>query len=237
MVNSNRSVSGSTLGIATVPALRLFSTAAINKVSVPKPLTSAPATPRVRFQLDSHAAYELPSGTDNSQSMAGVQSNLCAGALPVPSSLAGIEAATGAVGLSPSLCAAPSEKVEPGSRQQEVEKVFLSKLTLAADHVAGTSPMSRETQSLPKGGSTGAHKTNSAQVSISVIEAGGACAAQAGHAVHQELSADQHECAKHLSEQDCIAPMIESIRRRIKVAEFQFAYAGYAARLALKHPA
>lgn len=237
MVHSNRSASGGTLGSATVPTLRLSSAAAINKASLPKPLTSAPATPRVRFQLDSDAACELPSGTDNSLSTADGQSNFCAKALPVSSSLAGNEGATSAPSLSQSLCAVHSQKVVAGSRQQEVEKGFLSKLTLALDDVAGTSIMPRENQSLLEGGSTDAHKTNSDQVSMSVIKVGGACAAQAGHAVYQELSADQNECAKHLSEQDCIAPMLESIRRRITVAEFQFAYAGYAARLALKHPA
>lgn len=234
MVNSNQAAAGSTLGGATVPALRLSSTAAINKVSLSKPSTSATATPRVRFQLDNHASSEFPSGAENSQPSADVRSTPCATAIPVPSDLAGNEGATSDVGLSQSLCEVHSKTDVPSNGQQEVGKGFLPKLTLAADDVAGTSMMSRGT---PNPGSLDADNTNSAKVSMSVTEAGGACAAQPGHALCQEHSAGQVECARYPSEHDCIAPMIDSIRRRIKVAEFQFAYAGYSARLALKHSA
>ena len=230
-VNSNQAASGGTLGGAIVPALRFSGTAAINKVSMSQPLASATGSPRVRFQLDSNVSSESPSGTDDSQSAADVRSPLCAKAIAVPSSLAGNKGADSDVGPSRSLCEARSKTDVPSNGQQAAGKDFSSKLTSAADDVAGTSTMSRVT---PNMGSADADDTKNAQVSMSIIEVGGACTAQT---VHQEHSVGREDRAGHLSEQDYIAPMMNSIRRRIKVAEFQFAYAGYAARLALKHSA
>lgn len=218
-----------------MPALRLSSTAAINKALLSKPLTSATATPRVHFQLDSPAS---PSGTDNVAPCSTVaQSKIPAEALSIHSSLPGDTDAPGTLGMLQSVCEMQSKTDMLCHGKREVGKASLAGLTLAAESVTarGSPILPGDTQPLLQGSSSDARYVNDTRVRMLAEKVEDASPPEAGHARLQGPCAGQNECAKHSSEQDIIAPMIQSIRRRIKVAEFQLAYTGYVARQALEH--
>ena len=213
-MNSNEAASSSASAVNTVPVLSLSGMAAINKVSLSKPLPSAGTTPHVRFQLDSNKSSSTADHDRNALGSADAEA-------PVTFPLSAISSppengfSQGTVGLVRS-------RPENEKNSQAV-----------ADSLADGATSFVDIQSLLEGGSTAVHGASSAQNSEDLEKEEVVCSVQLGGDLHQELCTNHIDCAKSLSEQNHIAAMIERMRRRITVAEFQFAHAGYAARQAL----
>ena len=223
LVNSNQPASSSTSAAPSVPVLSLSSMAAINKVSLSIPLPSARATPRQhRFQMDGDMP---PPDTDHGHDALGsadAEAQVPSISLSTVPTWAGQGDAKGTVGLSQS--SPESKQSVLDSRKHE---------TPVADGVAGAATISADAQSLIHGGSTDMHDdVISAQNSVYLRDARTFGSVQVENDLHQRFcSGCDHD--KIVSEQDHIATMIKSMKRQITVAEFRFAYAGYAARQAL----
>lgn len=215
---SNQTASSSIFASNTVPILSLPSMAVTNGEALSNALPSAGATPRVRFQLDS---IKSPADTDQSHNAPDFvdvkASPLSADPTPAQSS-----DAIGTVGMVQR--SHGSEEIVSNSNKQE---------KAAADDSAVGVASSASVQS-QKALIEGVHGASSVQKSVDLEKHGGVCSSQQlEDDLHQESCTDQTDCVANLSEQDHFAAIIKSMRRRITVADFQFAYAGYAARQGL----
>lgn len=188
--------------------------AAINEVAMSKPLPSAGA--RVRFQLDSR---KPPADTDQSHSAPGSvdveASPLSATPIPADSS-----DASGTVGL---LLSRESEKSVWGSNKHR--KALADGSVVGAASSAGV----QSQKALFEGGRMAVQGASSVQNSVDLETHG---SSQLDDDLHQQPCTDQSDCVANLSQQDHFAATIKSMRRKFTVADFQFAYAGYAARQA-----
>ena len=219
-VDSHQSAPSSTSAANTVPGLTLSSMTAFNKVS--KPLSSAGVMPRVRFQLDSSKFPSIADPGRNALGDADAEAGVTSELLSAISTPAGNGDAEGTVGLLQS--SLETEKSALYSKKQGREVV---------DSLAGGASSSVEMQSLLEHDSTAVHGASAAQNSVDLETEGVICSVQLGDDRHQESCTSHKDCAESLSEEHDIATMIESMRRRFTVTEFQFAHAGYAARQAL----
>ena len=192
----------------------------INEVTLFKPLLSVGAAPQVCFQLDSRSS---PADTDPSHdapdSVDVESSPLFATPTPAESG-----DASGSVGVLRSSC--ESEKSMLNSNKH--------RKALADGSVAGAASSAgvQSQKALFEGARMAVHGASKVQNSVD-LETHGVCSSQLEDDLHQQSCTDQTDCVANFSEQDDVAATIKSIRRRISVADFQFAYAGYAARQGL----
>lgn len=190
--------------------------AAINEVAMSKPLPSAGA--RVRFQLDSRNS---PADTDQSHSApdsVDVESSPLF-ATPTPAESGD---ANGTVGLLRSR----RESEKNASSTSVLGQATADGLATAAASSAGV----QSHKALFEGGQMAVHGASSVQNSVGLETHGGICSSQLEDDLHQQSWTD---CVACFSEQDHVTATIKRMRRRITVADFQFAYAGYAARQGL----
>lgn len=189
-----------------------------NKVSLSKPLASAGATPRVRFQLDSNKPPSTADHGCNTLGFADAEAPVTSNSLSAISTLAENRKSQGTVGLVRS--------------SPESEKNALSSKAVA-NILADEATSSVDISSLLEGGSMAVHGAGSAQNSVDLEKEGVVCSVQLGGDLHQESCTSHNDFLDSLLEQNHLAAMIERMRRRIAVADFHFAHAGYAARQAL----
>lgn len=221
-VHSNQSASNSAPPTTAVPMLSLSNMGGMNRVSLSKPLPSAGATPRVHFQLNSNKSLSVADHGLNALGFADAEAPIASKLLSAISKPKENDSKC-TVGL---LQSGPeTEKSALNSKQQG---------KAIADRANDGATSSVDTQSLLEDDITAVHGATQAHNSVDLEKEGVVCSLQIGDDLHQESCTSHHDCANSLAEQHQVADVIESMRRRIKVAEFQFAHAGYAARQVLK---
>ena len=197
--------------------------AGTNNVSLSKALPLAGVTPRVRFQLDSDKSpadygHNAPGFADAEASIA--LKSLSAISTPAENGIA-----QGTVGLVRS-----SSENEKGALDSKKQGKAI------ADSLADETTFSGGIHSMLEDKSAAVHGASTAQNNADLEKEGVVCSVQLGDGLHQdpESCSSDSDCTDSLLQQSHIASMIESMRRRITAAEFQFAHAGYAARQGLK---
>ena len=196
--------------------------AAFNKVSLSKPLPLTAATPRVRFQLDSNKFPSIADPGRNALGDADPEAGVTSELLSAISSPAENGGAKGTVGL-----------VQSSPETEESALYSKTQGKTVDDSLAGGATSAVDMQSLLEHERSAVHGASVPPNSVDLETVGVACSVQLGDVCHQESIASHKDCAASLSEENDIATMIESMRRRFTVTEFQFAHAGYAARQAL----